>query len=142
VIPTATTDEGEPADTAFSVRTLGPDGEFALRSSAEVARQLQASLGERPLSILALSSGGSSGAFGAGALVGSTSGGPRPEFMVVTGVSAGALLATFAFLGVDSNAQMTQIFTTGVTDGLLQPRVFGVVFGSSVYRGEPLRRLI
>jgi predicted acylesterase/phospholipase RssA len=37
---------------------------------------------------------------------------------------------------------MTQIFTTGVTDGLLQPRVFGVVFGSSVYRGEPLRRLI
>ncbi|MGA2190021.1 MAG: patatin-like phospholipase family protein [Steroidobacteraceae bacterium] len=142
VLPTTTTDSGEPAEIAFSVRTLGPDGEFTLRPSAEVARQLQASFGERPLSILALSSGGSSGAFGAGALVGSTSGGARPEFMVVTGVSAGALLAPFAFLGAEWSAQMTEIFTTGATDDLLQPRVFGVLFGSSVYRGEPLRRLI
>ena len=141
VLPTAATDEGESADIAFSVRTLGPDGEFTLRSSAEVARQLRASLGERPLSILALSSGGSSGAFGAGALVGSASGGARP-FMVVTGVSAGALLAPFAFLGPDWSAQMTEIFATGATDRLLQRRVFGVVFGSSVYSGKPLRRLI
>lgn len=49
-------DEGEPAGIAFNVRTLGPDGEFTLRSSAEVAQKLQASLGGRPLTILALSS--------------------------------------------------------------------------------------
>ena len=142
-LPMATTaDQSEPTDVAFGVRTLGPDGEFALRSSAEIARVLEASRGERPLSILALSSGGSNGAFGAGALVGSMSCGAYPEFTVVTGVSAGALLAPFAFLGPKWNARLTEIFTTGASDGLLQRRVFGAVFGSSVYSGEPLRRLI
>jgi predicted acylesterase/phospholipase RssA len=37
---------------------------------------------------------------------------------------------------------MTEIFTTGETDGLLQSRGLGAVFGSSVYSAEPLRRLI
>jgi predicted acylesterase/phospholipase RssA len=75
-------------------------------------------------------------------LVGSTSRGTQPEFAVVTGVSAGALLAPFAFLGADWNAQLTEIFTSGATDGLLQRRVFGAVFGSSLYSAAPLRRLI
>jgi predicted acylesterase/phospholipase RssA len=138
----ATADESEPAEIALSVRTLGPDGEFALRTSAEVARRLQASLGERPLSILALSSGGANGAFGAGALAGLATRGTRPEFTVVTGVSSGALVAPFAYLGPSWDEQMTQIFTTGETDGLLQSRGLGAVFGSSAYSGEPLRRLI
>jgi predicted acylesterase/phospholipase RssA len=141
-LATSPTDEFESEAPAFGVRTLGADGEFELLSSVEVARRLQAALGERPLSILALSSGGASGAFGAGALAGSTRDGMRPEFTVVTGVSSGALLAPFAFLGPSWDEQMTGIFTTGETDGLLQPRGLGAVFGSSVYSGEPLRRLI
>jgi len=84
---------------AFSVRTLGASGEFDLLSSGEVAQKLRATLAGRPLSVLALSSGGSSGAFGAGALAGSTRNATRPEFTVVTGVSTGALVAPFAFLG-------------------------------------------
>ena len=92
--------------------------------------------------MLALSSGGSSGAFGAGALAGSTTSGTRPEFAVVTGVSSGALLAPFGFLGPSWDEEMTRIFTTGETDGLLQSRGLGAVFGSSVYSGQPLRRLI
>jgi predicted acylesterase/phospholipase RssA len=48
---------------------------------------------------LAISGGGDAGAFGAGILVGWTKRGNRPEFKVVTGVSAGALIAPFAFLG-------------------------------------------
>jgi predicted acylesterase/phospholipase RssA len=124
------------------VRALGAGGEFELLSSAEVARRLKSALGERPLSILALSSGGASGAFGAGALAGSTRGGTRPEFTVVTGVSSGALVAPFAFLGPSWDEEMTRIFTSGETDGLLQSRGLGAVFGSSVYSGEPLRRLI
>ena len=70
-LPMAATDEIESQEPAFGVRTLGADGEFELLSSGEVARRLQTGLGERPLSILALSSGGASGAFGAGALAGS-----------------------------------------------------------------------
>jgi predicted acylesterase/phospholipase RssA len=141
-LPSSTADEGESDRLTFGVRTLSAQGEFELLSSDEIARRLQAALGERPLSILALSSGGASGAFGAGALAGSTRGGTRPEFTVVTGVSSGALVAPFAFLGPAWDEEMTGIFTTGETDGLLQSRGLGAVFGSSVYSGEPLRRLI
>jgi len=141
-LPMSLPDDPEPNDITFNVRTLGPDGEFELLSSAEVARRLQTTRGASPLSILALSSGGASGAFGAGALVGWTSRGTRPDFTVVTGVSAGALVAPLVFLGSSWDEKMTAIFTTGVTDGLLQPRGLAALFGSSVYSAEPLRRLI
>ena len=56
--------------------------------------------GKRPVvNFLALSGGGSDGAFGAGLLGGWTASGNRPEFDLVTGVSTGALTAPFAFLG-------------------------------------------
>src|SRR5690606_27493412 len=48
---------------------------------------------------LVLSSGGSDGAFGAGLLNGWSASGKRPEFSVVTGVSTGALMAPYAFVG-------------------------------------------
>jgi len=54
---------------------------------------------------LIISGGGAKGAFGAGFLEGwgtATSGSmARPEFDVVTGVSTGALIAPFAFIGTD-----------------------------------------
>jgi len=52
-------------------------------------------------SLLAISGGGDNGAFAAGLLVGWTATGTRPTFKMVTGVSAGALIAPFAFLGSD-----------------------------------------
>jgi len=48
---------------------------------------------------LALSGGGDDGAFGAGYLAGWSQSGDRPDFAVVTGVSTGALMAPFVFLG-------------------------------------------
>ena len=124
------------------VRTLNANGEFETVSAQEVGRRLRAALGERPMSILALSSGGASGAFGAGALVGSTRAGNRREFAVVTGVSSGALLAPFAFLGPSQDVPLTSIFTDGLTDGLLQPRGVSALFGSSLYSDHRLRKLI
>jgi hypothetical protein len=53
----------------------------------------------RPHDYLALSGGGSDGAFGAGLLVGWTAHGSRTQFTMVTGISTGALIAPFAFLG-------------------------------------------
>ena len=43
------------------------------------------------INFLAVSGGGSDGAFGAGLLVGWTARGDRPEFDIVTGISTGAL---------------------------------------------------
>ncbi|MBN9248154.1 MAG: patatin, partial [Hyphomicrobium sp.] len=45
--------------------------------------------GRKVIETLALSGGGSDGAFGAGVLAGWSKRGDRPEFQVVTGVSAG-----------------------------------------------------
>lgn len=62
---------------------------------------------EPTVDFLALSGGGDWGAFGAGFLVGW--GGvtdpemARPEFDIVTGVSTGALIAPFAFVGTDES---------------------------------------
>ena len=54
-----------------------------------------------PVYYLAVSGGGDNGAFGAGLLNGWSETGTRPEFKMVTGVSTGALIAPFAFLGPD-----------------------------------------
>ncbi|WP_205598336.1 patatin-like phospholipase family protein [Caulobacter sp. 17J65-9] len=52
-----------------------------------------------PITFLAVSGGAEEGAFGAGLLVGWSETGTRPEFRAVTGISTGALIAPFAFLG-------------------------------------------
>ena len=61
---------------------------------------------------LALSGGGANGAFGAGFLNGWTSTGNRPVFKIVTGVSTGALMAPFAFLGSDYDDALRLFYTT------------------------------
>jgi len=59
--------------------------------------------GDGKLDILLLSGGGQSGAFGAGFLRGwrARAADPMPTFDLVTGISAGALQAPFAFLGTE-----------------------------------------
>ena len=141
-LPMAPEDDVPSQGLSFPVRTLGPDGEFELLPSSLIARRLEAQLADGPLSILALSGGGASGAFGAGAVVGLTRSGSRPEFSVVTGVSAGALIAPFAFLGSAWDPEMTAIYTEEIDTSLLQPRLIGAVFGSSMYSGTPLKKLI
>jgi predicted acylesterase/phospholipase RssA len=67
--------------------------------------------------------------------------GSRPEFELVTGVSTGALIAPFAFLGP---AWDTQLFEAAMTAGngtLLQWRG-GILYDPAVYSGEPLARFV
>jgi hypothetical protein len=61
---------------------------------------------------LAMSGGGADGAFAAGVLTGWTESGKRPEFSVVTGVSIGALIAPYAFLGAKYDAELREAITT------------------------------
>ena len=68
--------------------------------------------GEHIYSYLAISGGGSDGAFGAGLLNGWTETGTRPHFKIVTGVSTGALIAPFAFLGSDYDDELKASYTT------------------------------
>ena len=61
---------------------------------------------------LALSGGGPNGAFGAGFLNGWSTTGKRPVFKIVTGVSTGALMAPFAFVGPSHDESLRQFYTT------------------------------
>jgi predicted acylesterase/phospholipase RssA len=61
--------------------------------------------------LLSLSGGGDNGAFGAGLLAGWTAHGDRPKFKLVTGVSTGALIAPFAFLGSEYDGALTDVYT-------------------------------
>jgi predicted acylesterase/phospholipase RssA len=131
-----------PANSYMTIRTLGPDHRFSQLSPTAVAGRLRQLHPGEPLNILALSCGGAAGAFGAGAVAGLTVSGSRPDFAVVTGVSAGALVAPYAFLGPEWDARLLVAFTSGVAESFLQPRGLGALFGSSVYRGAPLKDLI
>lgn len=97
----------------------------------------------RVVSYLALSGGGSNGAFGSGLLNGWTANGTRPEFEVVSGVSTGALMAPFAFLGPAYDNPLREIYTEYSTRDLVRPQVLaGLVGGSSLTDTAPLRDMI
>jgi predicted acylesterase/phospholipase RssA len=139
---TSSLDARQSEERPMTFRTLGSGQQFSELSSVTAAEQLRAARAGKPLTILALSAGGTGGAFGAGAVAGLTRTGARPTFDVVTGVSAGALVAPYAFLGPAWDAQLLKAFTGGAGDDLLHSRGLAVIFGSSVYSGRPLRRLV
>src|SRR3977135_991499 len=96
-----------------------------------------------PLSYLALSGGGADGAYGAGVLNGWSAAGTRPEFSVVSGVSTGALIAPFAFLGPAYDTTLRDVYTSGIAEGLLNtPNIVHAVFGSGLFGNTHLRGLV
>ncbi|MGH1418405.1 MAG: patatin-like phospholipase family protein [Hyphomicrobiaceae bacterium] len=82
---------------------------------------------------LAISGGGSDGAFAAGLLSGWTATGQRPEFDLVTGISTGALAAPFAFLGPQYDRELEEIYTQYSTNELVEPQLIaGLLGGASI----------
>ncbi|HEY6920579.1 MAG TPA: patatin-like phospholipase family protein [Methyloceanibacter sp.] len=100
--------------------------------------------GRRPVvNFLALSGGGSDGAFGAGILGGWTAAGTRPEFDLVTGVSTGALTAPFAFLGPKYDAALKEVFTTSDSKDIAIARpIRGLLGGESLASNAPLAKVV
>jgi len=77
-------------------------------------------------------------------MVGWTESGHRPSFDLVTGISAGALIAPFAFLGPDYDARLRALFTDVAPSDLLRfnSRAIAVLFGEALADTTPLYRLI
>ena len=98
---------------AEEVRFLSTDRASVERKSTAALQRLRSSSKDGTVRALVLSGGGAGGAFGAGALVGLSRRQERPQYDVVTGVSAGALIAPFAFLGPEWDSQLTEAFTSG-----------------------------
>jgi hypothetical protein len=92
---------------------------------------------------LAISGGGDNGAFGAGLLVGWSQQGSRPLFKGVTGISTGALIAPFAYLGPDFDAELTSVVTTIDQHNVFQSRPILAAIGSdAISDTAPLANLI
>lgn len=95
------------------------------------------------LNILALSGGGPDGAYGAGVLNGWTATGKRPEFDIVTGISTGAIIAPFAFLGSEYDGALRRFYTTTDTSRVARFRVIpAVIGGGALADNAPLERAI
>ena len=96
-----------------------------------------------PVHFLAISGGGDNGAFGAGLLVGWTAAGDRPDFKLVTGISTGALIAPFAFLGSDYDPVLKEVYTSISAEDIYRER--GLVeglFGDGLSDTTPLFDLV
>ena len=90
--------------------------------------------------MLAISGGGANGAYGAGLLNGWSKAGTRPEFRVVTGISTGAAIAPFAFLGSSHDATLKEFYTKYSTRDIARMR--GIPSSNSFASARPMERLI
>jgi len=148
-----------PETSADIVRPMGLDnlrywGDEAPPDVAYRARESIALMKARPdsaenplepigISLLAISGGGENGAFGAGFLTGWSETGARPQFQAVTGVSTGALIAPFAFLGADYDSTLEAAYTETTPDDIYAlPFIPDVLHGQSLARSDPLVSLI
>jgi len=92
---------------------------------------------------LSISGGGANGAYGAGVITGWTKSGQRPNFSIVTGVSTGALIAPFAFLGPDYDWTLNEIYNAHGTEDLINVRTFITsIFSDALFDTNPLKNRI
>ncbi|MGV7034452.1 patatin-like phospholipase family protein [Methylobacterium symbioticum] len=104
------------AFTAADLAAARPAGlAQTLRVAGDDPNAFQALIDEAPAASdpwLVLSGGGEDGAFAAGLLAGWSEAGTRPDFGVITGVSTGALIAPFAFVGRAGDGPLREAYTT------------------------------
>jgi hypothetical protein len=93
----------------------------------------------RTYAMLAVSGGAANGAYGAGLLSGWSKSGTRPVFQVVTGISTGAIIAPFAFLGSSYDVKLKEFYTKYSTRNVVRIRI---PFTNSFASTRLLERLI
>jgi predicted acylesterase/phospholipase RssA len=96
-----------------------------------------------PAIFLAISGGGANGAYAAGLLNGWTAAGTRPQFKAVTGISTGALIAPFAFLGPEYDHVIKEVYTDISTNDILKKRgLLAAIFDDALADNAPLWKLL
>jgi len=96
-----------------------------------------------PIYFLSISGGGDNGAFAAGVLSGWAASGTRPDFKVVTGISAGALIAPFAFLG-PAYDEVIRMVATSLRPGAVfraRNRLMGLL-SDGMASSAPVRQIV
>lgn len=130
---------GLETNTLRDPKTLDEPVEEAYRS---LARRQAVHHEHANYNVLCLSGGGSYGAYTVGVLTGWTQRGDRPCFDVVTGVSTGALIAPFAFLGSAYDPMISSLYTQVETRDIYRLKGICGVFSESFATNKPLRKLM
>jgi len=132
---------GVPNERFFPLYGTAPlEAEFA--AAADRLRRAQSLAPDAPLpevQFLSVSGGGADGAFGAGLLCGWSEQGMRPVFVLVTGISTGALTAPFAYLGSSYDPQLRAVYTE-ITPArvLLKRALTAALFDDAMADNSPL----
>jgi predicted acylesterase/phospholipase RssA len=138
IAPATTGHAQAPIQASIPLRTYSDDPMLA----DQILTQSWRAPEDGAFDVLALSGGGPNGAFGAGVLAGWTTRGDRPVFDHVTGVSTGALIAPFAYLGAEWDDEMRGAYLDERTAKLMQRRLLSGLFSSSMFAGKPLHDLV
>jgi len=118
------------------------DHDWFEKAKADLKERYSGIYGRRH-TYLAISGGGANGAFAAGLLLGWTDAGTRPEFTAVTGISAGALVAPFAFLGPEYDDILKIVSSELKPDDVYKKRgVIRALRTDAMATTEPLQALI
>lgn len=99
--------------------------------------------GPQGASYLAMSGGGADGAYGAGFINGLTQSGRRPTFTIVSGISTGALMAPFVFLGPRYDQALAKLYTGGLGATLIKKvNIINGLFGNALVESDKLGHLV
>jgi hypothetical protein len=97
----------------------------------------------RPLQVLAVTGGITGVPFTGGVLVGWTKSGTRPQFDVVTGISAGSLIGAFAFLGPKYDSHLHHLILSVRSCDLIKVRPVTYMFLNGAFgSAKPAERLL
>lgn len=138
--PEATVDLNSSSD-----RNYATEHNALAESLAQLKLSTAAEQGEpaKKYNVLALSGGGSHGAYSAGVINGWTASGERPTLDIVSGVSTGALIATYAFLGPKYDRCLRDFYTNTTKADIYRMRSkAAVLWSDSAATSEPLEKLI
>ena len=149
-VPQSASAQVEPTPEPIRYLVARETDSFAAEAQRALAKEQawRASQGQTgplpPAYFLAISGGGDNGAYGAGFLNGWTASGKRPEFKVVTGVSTGALIAPFAFLGPKYDYVLERVYTQTSQKDIFKKRglLKGALFGDGMADTRPLANVI
>ncbi|RLA68931.1 MAG: patatin [Epsilonproteobacteria bacterium] len=125
---------------------INSDNDYSIKHSlgtvlTQKANRYNGHNGTVPLDILTLTGGGSRGAFGTGFLVGWRDRGDIPTFDIVTGISTGAVMAPFIFLGGDELKKAEYFYTKMNTEDVFERSWLNFFGYGHIMNAKPLQKL-
>jgi hypothetical protein len=118
------------------------EAETSLKAAADRLALPRSPWTDATFDMLAISGGAAGGAYGAGALVGLTQAGRRPAFAIVTGVSTGALIAPYAFLGPSWDDKLTEAYAGGHAEASFSLPALALTMEGALLGSNALERLV